>query len=321
MLYRRGVVTKSPKPGAVRALLEDIAAGRPVDPARAQGLLAAYPAPPVPVDPPPSKPASRRAPGATWPAKRAAGPSLRGRWSRADLFEFERLFGTRPLPEIAKRLCRPVATLRKLADKHFPLVRHAIVWTLEHEERFTVLYGAIDDDLETVARALRVPVTKVDEERAARLRDRASKPWTLEDDAFLKKYFSSRTTFALSVVLSRFEPDIEARATHFALSKDKAFVARLRRELATGYGGSTHTPMPRWTKAEIRVLRERYADTSNVELARELKKSQKSVVSKAHHLGLKKSAERLAAMGSENVALRYQGTPCPTGSSSSSRSL
>jgi hypothetical protein len=32
----------------------------------------------------------------------------------------------------------------------------------------------------------------------------------------------------------------------------------------------------------------------------------KSVVSKAHHLGLKKSSERLRSMGRENVSLRYQ---------------
>jgi len=30
------------------------------------------------------------------------------------------------------------------------------------------------------------------------------------------------------------------------------------------------------------------------------------VVSKAHHLGLKKSTERLRIMGRENVSLRYQ---------------
>lgn len=248
-----------------------------------------------------------------WPAPRRDPPVRRGRWSRADLWEFESLFGTRPLSEIARRMRRPLATLQKLASTRFPLVQHATVWTLEHEERFTELFGAIDDDLETVARALRVSVARAAEERDARLRGRSARPWTSEDDAFLKAHYSSRTTFALSVVLSRFEPDIEARAAHFALSKSKTFVARLR--------GPASTLMPRWTEAQIARLRERYADAPNLELARELRKSIKSVISKAHHLGLKKSAGRLAQMGAENVAVRHhRSLQCPTGSSSSSPS-
>ena len=46
---------------------------------------------------------------------------------------------------------------------------------------------------------------------------------------------------------------------------------------------------------------------SNLELARTLGRSVKSVVSKAHNLGLKKDRERLRQMGRENVRLRYDG--------------
>ena len=54
------------------------------------------------------------------------------------------------------------------------------------------------------------------------------------------------------------------------------------------------------------ILRRDYPVKSNLELARDLGRSVKSVVSKAHHMGLKKSSERLRNMGRENVSLRYQ---------------
>ena len=45
---------------------------------------------------------------------------------------------------------------------------------------------------------------------------------------------------------------------------------------------------------------------SITEAARRLGRSVKSVVSKAHHLGLRKNPERLVEMGRENVGLRYR---------------
>jgi len=44
---------------------------------------------------------------------------------------------------------------------------------------------------------------------------------------------------------------------------------------------------------------------AGVELARRLGRSVKSVVSKAHNLGMKKSDDRLREMGRENVSVRY----------------
>ena len=46
-------------------------------------------------------------------------------------------------------------------------------------------------------------------------------------------------------------------------------------------------------------MRREYPVLSNLDLARMLGRSVKSVVSKAHHLGLKKSSERLRDMGKE----------------------
>ncbi|MDP7559887.1 MAG: hypothetical protein QF745_05045, partial [Planctomycetota bacterium] len=56
----------------------------------------------------------------------------------------------------------------------------------------------------------------------------------------------------------------------------------------------------------IELLRNLYPTTPNLEIAQNLNRSVKSVVSKAHDLKLKKSQERLQSMGRENVSLRYE---------------
>jgi hypothetical protein len=88
-------------------------------------------------------------------------------------------------------------------------------------------------------------------------------------------------------------------ADKLTLSKDKAFLSKTK--------GRSSTTMPRWRAEEIAVLRESYPTESNLALARRLGRSVKSVVSKAHHLRLEKSPERLREMGRENVAVRYSG--------------
>lgn len=62
--------------------------------------------------------------------------------------------------------------------------------------------------------------------------------------------------------------------------------------------------MPRWTAEEVELLRSLYGYSSNTEIARKLKRTVKSVVSKAHNLELKKHPERLEEMGRQNVKLR-----------------
>jgi hypothetical protein len=241
------------------------------------------------------------------------GKGKRGRWSLQETAEFRRLFGTRPLPEIARRLNRPLHGVEQRAEQLFPLRTQPVDWTEEHSRRLTLLVGAVDDDHETVARALGVTVGQVEAACTERRAERDhGRPWTSEDDSFLKAYYGSRSAQALGIALSRFDPDIEQRAQLFQLSKDKAFIARR--------DGACSTVMPRWTEDEIATLRSVYPNVSNLEIARLVRKSIKSVVSKAHHLGLKKSEERLVVMGAENVALRYRSPQCPTGSSSSAPS-
>jgi hypothetical protein len=62
---------------------------------------------------------------------------------------------------------------------------------------------------------------------------------------------------------------------------------------------------PRWTEHEIGVLNQWYSTIPNEFLARKLHRTVKSVVAKAFSMGLKKTPERIAQMGRENVAIRW----------------
>lgn len=92
--------------------------------------------------------------------------------------------------------------------------------------------------------------------------------------------------------------DIERQAVALALQKNKAhpsFKGQMR--------------MPRWTDEEKQRLRRLYPGTRNLDVALELGRSVKSVVSKAHSMGLKKNPARLEEMGRENVHWRYAEHP------------
>jgi len=121
--------------------------------------------------------------------------------------------------------------------------------------------------------------------------------WARAEIADFKRIFGSRTDEDLARIFGRSEEDVLRLAREHGLKKDKAFVRKLRGELSTR--------MPRWRPDELDLLRKRYATEPNLEIARELGRSVKSVVSKAHHLGLKKSGDRLREMGRVNVSLRY----------------
>lgn len=119
--------------------------------------------------------------------------------------------------------------------------------------------------------------------------------WTRPELAELKRTYASTPTAQLAEGFGRTVEDVEAMASTLALAKSKrAF--RGERE------------MPRWSVEELDFLRRYYPDYPNVEIARELRRSTKSVTSKASLLGLRKSERRLARMGCENVALRRDRT-------------
>lgn len=129
--------------------------------------------------------------------------------------------------------------------------------------------------------------------------DRAptSEGWTRTDIASLKSSYGTHTDEELALRFGRTVEEIRALAQELRLSKDKAFVKRLR--------GKGATRMPRWREAEIELLRDLYPTRKNLDLARQLGRSAASVVTKAHYLKLKKSDQRLREMGRENVSVRY----------------
>ena len=122
---------------------------------------------------------------------------------------------------------------------------------------------------------------------------------TLEEVALFKRIYGSRTDEDLAIVFGRPAADIAALGAQLCLAKDKAFVRRKA-------GKKLASKMPRWSAEELDVLRELYPDTPNLEIAKRLGRSVKSVVSKAHALDLKKNPDRLREMGRQNVALRHQ---------------
>lgn len=61
---------------------------------------------------------------------------------------------------------------------------------------------------------------------------------------------------------------------------------------------------PRWTAAEVKILKKMYRESSNAEIAVTLKRKVTSIVFKAHRMRLSKSAKRLSSMGRENIRHR-----------------
>ena len=119
-------------------------------------------------------------------------------------------------------------------------------------------------------------------------------PWSAADVAEFKKIYGSRTDGLLALHFNRTEEEVGVLAVVLSLSKNKASFVGTRK-------------MPRWKSDEVAILLERYALSANLEIARELGRSVKSVVSKAHALGLRKSEARLEVMGRENITRRGEG--------------
>jgi hypothetical protein len=226
---------------------------------------------------------------------RATGPR-RGRWSQAEQARLKELYGLREDAAIARELKRPVASIRKMAEKLFAQPARTGPWTANEVMELRRYLGATTP--ETIARILGREVNEVNERIFELGRIQRDDSWQREELAEFKRIYGTRTDQDLTRIFGRSIEEIQKLALEHALAKDKAFVRRL--------AGESATRMPRWREEELELLRRDYPVQSNLELARSLGRSVKSVVSKAHHLGLKKSTERLRTMGRENVSLRYQ---------------
>lgn len=220
----------------------------------------------------------------------------RGRWSQAEMTRLKELYGLREDAVIARELGRSVASVRKMAETVCRAEPRQGPWTANEVQRLKRYLGVTTPEI--ISRLLGRGESEVREHITELGRIRLDSEWTRDELLNFKRIFGTRTNDDLTRIFGRPLDEIERMAGEHALAKDKAFLRRLKGDVATR--------MPRWTQAELDRLRALYSMNSNLEIARELGRSVKSVVSKAHNLGLKKDLNRLREMGRQNVSFRYK---------------
>ena len=228
--------------------------------------------------------------------ERRGTAARRGRWTRVEIERLKELYGRRDEMSLAREFGRPLASVQRMAEELFPVRERTGPWTQEELEELKSYLGASGPAV--IARILGRPPKEVEERIQELDHQKQSGRWSRDDVLRFKRLYGTRTDEDLALIFQRNLDSIRRMAQRFALAKDKAFLRRLR--------GEATTRMPRWSQEELSTLRELYPTMANLDLAHKLERSVKSVVSKAHHLGLKKDEERLRAMGRENVALRYR---------------
>jgi hypothetical protein len=208
------------------------------------------------------------------------------------------LYGLRDEKSIARELNRPEGSIRKMADSIFRQPVKTGAWSDEEIEELKKYLGATT--LDVVSQIL--GRTEADIERQiAELRSlQTAGRWTQDEIADFKRLYGTRTDEDLALIFGRTIESVKRLGARYCLAKDKAFERRMT--------GSAATRMPRWTAEEVQRLKEMYPSESNLRIAQILNRSVKSVVSKAHNMGLKKDPTRLREMGRENVSLRYKKT-------------
>lgn len=235
---------------------------------------------------------------ARWGRERPATPR-RGRWSQAEIARLKDLYGLKEERAIARELNRPLESVRRMARAVFPGIARSGPWTPgELRELRKYLGGLTLEDLARIlGRSAEDVRRKIEELRAAPHPGR----WTQEATAEFKRLYGTRTDEDLAVIFEHTVESVRRLATRLCLAKDKAFVRRI--------SGPASSVMPRWDPAEIEKLVTLYPVVPNLVIAQRLNRSVKSVVSKAHNLGLRKQADRLREMGRQNVSLRYKKSP------------
>lgn len=238
-----------------------------------------------------------------WGAEHSGGPR-RGRWTAPEIARLKELYGLRDEESIAKLLNRPVSSVRRMAEQIFKLATRTGPWSAREVSDLRKFLGGTSH--ETIARILGRTVEEVQQQVEELRRVQQTGRWTQEEVVEFKRLYGTRTDEDLAAIFGRSIDAVKRLGARYCLAKDKAFVRRLT--------GSSATRMPRWSAEEIELLTVIYPLEPNLVIAQKLNRSVKSIVSKAHNLGLKKADERLEEMGRENVSLRYQakkgsGTP------------
>ena len=233
----------------------------------------------------------------SWGERDSATPR-RGRWSQAEIARLRELYGLRDERSIARELNRPVASVRKVAETVFRNAARTGPWTANEVQDLKRYLGGTTPEI--IARILGRSADEVQQQIIELRRIQQTGRWTQEEVAEFKRLYGTRTDDDLALIFGRTLESVKRLGARYCLAKDKAFVRKLT--------GSAATRMPRWNAPEIEKLRELYPVCANLDIAQKLNRSVKSVVSKAHNLGLKKDVDRLREMGRENVSMRYRKT-------------
>jgi hypothetical protein len=221
----------------------------------------------------------------------------RGRWTRSELKRLRELYGMREDAAIARTLKRPVDSVRRMAESVCRAPARTGPWSAQEVQQLKACLGRSTPEI--IARILGRELREVNERIIDLGRIQRSGRWKRDEVAEFKRVYGTRTDEDIARIFGRSLDSVQRMASQLALSKDKAFLRKA--------GADEPTRMPRWTEDEFERLRELYPLHANLEIAKRLQRSVKSVVSKAHHLGLKKEPERLQEMGRANVRLRYKG--------------
>ncbi|WP_145063190.1 hypothetical protein [Engelhardtia mirabilis] len=221
----------------------------------------------------------------------------RGRWTDDEVERLRLIYGLRSDETIARDLGRTVDGVRRMAARIFQPAVDRGPWDEDEVEKLKRYIGGAST--EVIARVLGRSEDDVQGQIDLLARVRRTGRWSRDELLLLRQIYGTRTDDDLATVFGRSVESVRRAASKLALSKDKAFVRRLE--------GESATRMPRWASEELDLLRELYPTCPNLDIAHRVGRSVKSVVSKAHHLGLRKDPSRLREMGRENVAQRYRG--------------
>lgn len=251
-------------------------------------------------DGPPRGPAPEGAggpPQGGGPPKRRTGPEVLAGLSEEQLTHARTWYGVRDDLFLARELGCDAEELRALAWELFDEPLRDGPWSDDETAALRKYLGAVELDL--IGRMLGRSREAIDRhlvELTVALRADALSP---DEIVTFKRLYGTRSDEDLSLVFGRTLAMVKQIASELCLSKDKVFLRR-------SSGGAQKTRMPRWSSEELKRLEEMYPAHSNLDIAQELGRSVKSVVSKAHNLGLKKDKARLQQMGRQNVRMRYE---------------
>lgn len=206
-------------------------------------------------------------------------------------------FGLKDDLFLARELGCDVGELKAAAWELFDEPARDGAWSDEETDELRKFLGAVDLDL--IARMLGRSRVDLDSRLVELAASLGGEPLSADEIVAFKRLYGTRSDEDLALVFGRELTLVQEMAKELCLSKDKVFLRRAS-------GGAHKTRMPRWSSGELQQLAEMYPTCSNLDIAQALGRSVKSVVSKAHNLGLKKDKARLQQMGRQNVRMRYE---------------